>query len=32
MRRAVIVVLDGLRRDLIRAERTPNLCALANRA
>jgi arylsulfatase A-like enzyme len=32
MRRAVIVVLDGLRRDLIREDRTPNLCALANRA
>lgn len=32
MRRAVIVVLDGLRRDLIREDRTPNLCRLAGRA
>ena len=32
MRRAVLVVLDGLRRDLISAEYTPNLAAFAKRA
>lgn len=32
MKRVVIVVLDGLRRDLIREDRTPNLRALMPRA
>jgi hypothetical protein len=32
MRRAVIVILDGLRRDFVDAARTPHLAALAGRA
>jgi predicted AlkP superfamily pyrophosphatase or phosphodiesterase len=32
MRRAVVVVLDGMRRDLIGAERTPALARFAGRA
>lgn len=32
IRRAVLVILDGLRRDLIDAERTPNLAELASSA
>ncbi|HEY8369043.1 MAG TPA: alkaline phosphatase family protein, partial [Thermodesulfobacteriota bacterium] len=32
MRRAVIVVLDGLRRDFVTEAYTPNLCAFAERA
>ncbi|MGD9827268.1 MAG: alkaline phosphatase family protein [Hyphomicrobiaceae bacterium] len=32
MRRAVVVILDGLRRDLIRPDLTPNLVALSKRA
>ncbi|MBB3771264.1 hypothetical protein FHS55_001863 [Angulomicrobium tetraedrale] len=31
MRRAVLVVLDGLRRDFVDAERTPHLAALRER-
>ncbi|MGU3496737.1 alkaline phosphatase family protein [Xanthobacteraceae bacterium A53D] len=32
MRRAILVILDGLRRDLISPEATPNLAAFAARA
>ena len=32
MRRAIVVVLDGLRRDLVTAATTPQLAALARRA
>lgn len=32
MRRAIVVILDGLRRDLIGEENTPHLCAFARRA
>jgi arylsulfatase A-like enzyme len=32
MRRAVMVILDGLRRDFVDADRTPNLVRLAERA
>ncbi|NVO13094.1 MAG: alkaline phosphatase family protein [Rhodoplanes sp.] len=32
MRRAVLVVLDGLRRDFVTAEQTPHLAAFAARA
>jgi hypothetical protein len=32
MRRAVIVTVDGLRKDMITPERTPHLCRLAHRA
>ncbi|MEZ5853979.1 MAG: alkaline phosphatase family protein [Hyphomicrobiaceae bacterium] len=32
MRRAIIMVLDGLRRDMINAELTPNLARLAGAA
>ncbi len=32
MRRAVIVMLDGLRRDFVDERRTPHLAALAERA
>lgn len=32
MRRAILVILDGLRRDLISPETTPNLAAFAARA
>ena len=31
-RRAVVLILDGLRRDFIRADLTPNLVALKARA
>src|SRR6202035_5958510 len=31
MRRAILVTLDGLRRDMISAETTPNLAAFARR-
>ena len=32
MRRAVLVILDGLRRDMISAQHTPNLASLAEQA
>jgi predicted AlkP superfamily pyrophosphatase or phosphodiesterase len=32
MRRAILVILDGLRRDLISAKTTPNLAAFAKSA
>ena len=32
MRRAILVTLDGLRRDMISPETTPNLAAFAKRA
>ena len=32
MKRAVLVICDGLRADMLHPERTPNICRLARNA